>query len=274
MLKCAITGSDGVLGKKIRKVLPFKFYSLNQNILNFNKVFKWINSREYDLVIHLAAIVPTNEVNKNFKKAKSVNVSGTKNLINAVLKTNKPPKWFFYASTSHVYSIKYKNKKFSEQSLINPYSKYGKTKRDGEKILEKHFNNKKTKFCIGRIFSFTDKLQKKPFVIPSLLAKIKNSKNKEIFIENMNHYRDFLSTKDIALAINTLFKKKKIGIYNIGSGRKINLKTIASIIGKKNNKKVIFSKDNKATYLVSNNSRLKKLGWKPKKFKININYFY
>ena len=49
MLKCAITGSDGVLGKKIRKVLPFKFYSLNQNILNFNKVFKWINSREYDL---------------------------------------------------------------------------------------------------------------------------------------------------------------------------------------------------------------------------------
>ena len=90
----------------------------------------------------------------------------------------------------------------------------------------------------------------------------------------MNHYRDFLSTKDIALAINTLFKKKKIGIYNIGSGRKINLKTIASIIGKKNNKKVIFSKDNKATYLVSNNSRLKKLGWKPKKFKININYFY
>jgi len=274
MLKCAITGSSGVLGKKIIRVLPYKFYPLKENIENYNKVFKWINLRKYDLVIHLAAIVPTNKVNKNYKKAKSVNIQGTKNIIQAVLKTKNPPKWFFYASTSHVYSTKFSNKKLSENSQIKPYSKYGKTKRDGEKVLEKHFKNKKTKFCIGRIFSFTDKFQRVPFVIPSLLKKIKKSKDKKIFIENMNHYRDFLSTKDIVLAINILFKKKSVGIYNIGSGNKINLKNIASLIAKKNNKNVIFSKDNKATYLISNNNKIKKLGWRPKKFKKNINYFY
>ena len=91
---------------------------------------------------------------------------------------------------------------------------------------------------------------------------------------NLNHYRDFLSTEDIALAIKILCKYGKKGIYNIGSGKEINLKKIAEIIAKKYKKKISFEKDNKPTFLISNSSKLKKLGWKPKKFKNSINYFY
>ena len=274
MLKCAISGAEGVLGKKITKTLPYKFYPFKEKVENFNEVKKWINLRKYDLVIHLAAIVSTKEVIKNYKRAKSVNIEGTKNIVKAVLNTKYPPKWFFYASTSHVYLTKFRNKKISEKSIIKPYSKYGKTKRGGEKIIEKNFKNKKTKFCIGRIFSFTDKNQKKPFVIPSLIEKIKKSRDTKIIIKNINHYRDFLPTKDIALAIKALFNKKCSGIYNIGSGKKINLKNIALMIGKKNKKKVYFKDSNKATFLIGNISKIKKLGWKPRKFKRNMNYFY
>jgi len=274
MLKCAITGAKGVLGKRIRKILPYRFYPFKKKIENSNEVNKWINLRKYDLVIHLAAIVPTKKVSKNYKRAKSVNIQGTKNIVNAVLNTKYPPKWFFYASTSHVYSTKFRNKKISETSTINPYTKYGKTKREGEKIIEKNFQNKKTKFCIGRIFSFTDKNQKKPFLIPSLVEKIKKRTDTKIVIENIDHYRDFLPTKDIALAIKILFNKKCIGIYNIGSGKKINLKNIALLIGKKNKKKIYFKKNNKVTYLVSNINKIKNLGWKPSKFKKSIDYFY
>ena len=274
MLKCAISGSKGVLGKKIIKTLPYKFYPFKGKIENFNKVNKWINLRRYDLVIHLAAIVPTKKVSKNYKKAKSVNIKGTKNIVKAVLNTRYPPKWFFYASTSHVYSTKFRNKKTPEKSIIKPYTKYGKTKREGEKIIEKNFKNKKIKFCIGRIFSFTDKNQNKPFVIPSLIEKIKKSRDKKIIIKNIDHYRDFLPTKDIVLAIKVLFNKKCKGIYNIGSGKKINLKNIALMIAKKNKKKIYFEKNNKVTYLISNINKIKKLGWKPRKFKIDMGYFY
>ena len=274
MLKCAISGAKGVLGKKITNTLPYKFYPLKEKIENFNKVNKWINQRKYDLVIHLAAIVPTKRVSKNYKKAKSVNIKGTKNIVKAVLNTKYPPKWFFYASTSHVYLTKFRNKKISEKSTIKPYSKYGKTKREGEKIIEKNFKNKKTKFCIGRIFSFTDKNQKKPFVIPSLVEKIKKSSDTKIIINNIDHYRDFLPTKDIALAIKVLFNKKCSGIYNIGSGKKINLKNIALMIAKKNKKKIYFKKDSKTTYLISDINKIKNLGWKPRKFKKNMEYFY
>ena len=274
MLKCGITGATGVLGRQIIKKLPYKFFIFKNKIENYKKVQKWVNSNKLDIVLHLAAIVPTNKVNKNFKKAKSVNIYGTKNLVKAILKTTNPPKWFFYASTSHVYPSSFKKKKFSENDKVKPYSQYGKTKLGGEKIYKKNFKNKKINFCIGRIFSFTDQNQKKPFVIPSLISKIKYTKKRQVKLSNLNHYRDFLSTEDIALAIKILSKYGKKGIYNIGSGKEINLKKIAEIIAKKYKKKISFEKDNRPTFLISNSSKLKKLGWKPKKFKNSINYFY
>ena len=274
MLKCGITGATGVLGRQIIKKLPYKFFIFKNKIENFKKVQKWVDSNKLDIVLHLAAIVPTNQVNKNFNKAKSVNIYGTKNLVKAILKTANPPKWFFYASTSHVYTSSFKKKKFSENDKVKPYSQYGKTKLSGEKIIKKNFQNKKINFCIGRIFSFTDQNQKKPFVIPSLISKIKFSRQKQVKLTNLNHYRDFLSTEDIALAIQILGKYCKKGTYNIGSGKEINLKNIAEIIAKKYKKKIYFEKDNRPTFLISNSSKLKRLGWKPKKFKNNISYFY
>ncbi len=275
MLKCAITGSRGILGRKIRSILPFKFYAFKGSVENYKKVDDWINSKKYDALIHLAAIVPTKKVNKDYKKAKLVNVKGTKNLVKAVLKSKNPPKWFFYASTSHIYSVKFNNKKISENSRIYPYTKYGKTKRDAEKIIEKNFQNEKVKFCIGRIFSFTDKNQKPPYVIPNLIKKIKKAKkNKELNLTNLNHYRDFLSTNDISYAIGKLYKKNKSGIYNIGSGNKICLKTIALLIAKKYKKRINFSDNIKPTFLISNINKIKKIGWRPKKFNRNLKYFY
>ena len=274
MLKCGITGATGVLGRRIIKKLPYKFLIFKEKIENYKKVQKWVNSNKLDIVLHLAAVVPTNKVNKNFGKAKSINICGTKNLVKAILKTPNPPKWFFYASTSHVYPSTFIKKKLSENHKAKPYSKYGKTKLGGERIIEKNFKNKKINFCIGRIFSFTDQNQKKPFVIPSLISKIKSSRQKQVKLTNLNHYRDFLSTEDIVLAIQILGKYCKKGTYNIGSGKEINLKNIAEIIAKKYKKKISFEKDNKPTFLISNSSKLKRLGWKPKKFKNSINYFY
>ena len=111
MLKCGITGANGVLGKRLRELLPYKFFSFKKNIENFYQVSKWVNSQKFDLILHLAAVVPTNKVKNNFEKAKSINVNGTKNIIKAVLNSKYPPKWFFYSSTSHVYPAIFKNKK-------------------------------------------------------------------------------------------------------------------------------------------------------------------
>lgn len=273
MITCAITGSSGVLGKKIKEYLPYKFYEFRKDITNIKDVEKWINKKNFDIVIHCAAVVPTNVVNKSYKKAYDVNVNGTLNLVNSILKKKKKPKWFFFSSTSHVYKLNTKFTKINEKNKAIPQSKYGKTKLLAENILINKLKNSPIDLCIGRIFSFTDKKQKAPFVIPTIIKLIKSSK-KIIVLKNLNHFRDFLSAKDIAKAINVMRKKKCSGIYNIGSGIKFSLKNIAQLISEKYNKKIKFLDSNRITYLISDNRKILRLNWKSAKFKNNLNYFY
>ena len=81
----------------------------------------------------------------------------------------------------------------------------------------------------------------------------------------MDHFRDFLSIKDVSNAILILCQKNKTGIYNIGSSKEFHLETIAKIFCKRLNKKTFFKrKSSNFTYLISNNSKLCKIGWKPK----------
>ena len=273
MIKCGITGSKGVLGKVIRKSLPYKFYEFNKDITNKEEIEEWVNNNNFDILIHLAAKVATNQVNADYKKSFDVNVNGTLNLINVLNKKKIKPQWLFFASTSHVYKLNYKSHKISEKEKPKPQSRYGKTKYFAEKYLIQKLKKSNMNLCIGRIFSFTDKNQKPPFVIPSITKKIKASKNK-VTLHKLNHYRDFLNTKDIALAIDILRKKKAKGIYNIGTGNQFHLKDIASLISNKFNKKITFVDSKKKSYLISNNKKILKLNWKPRKFNTNLEYFY
>ena len=88
MKVCAITGSSGILGKKVLQNLPFKFLVFRGDVSNKKNVESWIFKNNFDLFIHFAAIVPTNIVSKNYKKAYQVNVVGTKNVIYSIISLN------------------------------------------------------------------------------------------------------------------------------------------------------------------------------------------
>lgn len=96
MITCAITGSTGILGKKIRKLLPYKFYEFKDDLRKKKKVERWVSNKDFDIIIHLAALVPVNEVNKNYNKAYDINVAGTSNLINSILKKKINQNGFFF----------------------------------------------------------------------------------------------------------------------------------------------------------------------------------
>ena len=71
-----------------------------------------------------------------------------------------------------------------------------------------------------------------------------------------------------------MYKHKASGIFNIGSGKKFLLKDIAKLIAKKYKKKINFKDSNNFSYLISNNNKITRLQWKPKKFVKNLKYFY
>ena len=168
-INCGITGHTGSLGSELlKKNIGVKFIKFKGDITNKKHIKKWFQNYSIDIIIHLAAVVPTRLVKKNYRLANKVNFYGTKLLVDEVIKYKKI-KWFFYSSTSHVY--KFSNKKLSENSIIKPISKYGLTKLKGENYILK--NQIMYKPCIGRIFSFTSKKQNKNFIIPSILNKLK-----------------------------------------------------------------------------------------------------
>jgi nucleoside-diphosphate-sugar epimerase len=253
--KIGITGRTGSLGKEIVKSKKgFNYSFFKGDIRDRNKVFKWINNKKFDAIIHLAAIVPIKVVNSNKKKANDINYIGTKNVVDIVKKNNV--KWFFFSSTSHVYASSVN--KISEKSKIAPVSYYGNTKLLAERYVVKQLKKSNTTYCIGRIFSTTNKNQKKNYLVPDLKNKMKKAKNK-ITLHNLNHYRDFISMKDITEIIFHLYKIKFNGIINIGSGNGIYLKDIAIYISNYYKKIIEFKDNKKRSYLVANINKLKKI---------------
>ena len=124
-MNCAITGSSGVLGSYIIQKNPkVNFLKFNGDITNKKEITNWILKKNFDVFLHLAAIVPTSEINKNYIKAKKVNYDGTKNIVDALLL--KKNIWFFYASSSHVYASS--SNKIRENSKLKPITLYGKLK--------------------------------------------------------------------------------------------------------------------------------------------------
>ncbi len=261
---CAISGSTGVLGSEFLKFCKnkkYKFVKLKGDIRKKKNLKKWLKSDKIEIIIHFAAIVPVNKVERNFSKAYDINVNSVRNILE-IFKNKKKKVWFFLASTSHVYELS--KKKLDEKSRVKPINKYGYSKFLAEKIL---LNKRYSKFitpCIGRIFSYTNYNQGKEYLIPSLHYKEKVNINK------LNHLRDFVHIKDICSAINLLLRNKKKGIFNIGSGKKVHLIDIYNQIKNQN----LNRPSKPITQICSNPKKLKTLGWKPKKniFKILNDY--
>ena len=141
-------------------------------------------------------------------------------------------------STAQVYP--FSKKPISEKLKTKPISKYGKTKHLAEKYLISKQNNF-LDLSILRIFSFTDKKQSREFFIPSIVSKIKYSKD-HFIIDNLYQRRDFIHIKDLCRVVNHVIKYKLKGIINVGSGKSYQLNYIIKYFCKRFNKRVIFNK--------------------------------
>jgi nucleoside-diphosphate-sugar epimerase len=256
-MNCGITGHTGVLGKYFvnsSKKLKFKKYFGDIN--NKKKITEWILNNNFDYLFHFAAVVPIKKVEANYKLAKKTNYIAVKYIVDALKKKNKPI-WFFFSSTSHVYG--FSAKKFNELSKTKPINEYGKLKFLAEKYIEAKLKNTKIYYCVGRIFSYTHFTQSKDFFIPNISQKIiKNN----FSLNKINTLRDFIDLRDICRAIKFLMKKKLNGVFNIASGKSINLLTIYLLINKniKYNLKIKKPKNN----ILANINKIKKIGWHPK----------
>ena len=256
-MRIGVTGATGVLGRLVHALLRVRGFqpdSFDGDICSQSEVSHWVRN-DYSGVIHLAAVVPTEEVKEMPFKAISVNVGGTINLLQT-LHLQKLRPWIFYASTSHVY--KPAKIAIKEDSAIDPISFYGSTKRQGEEACLAFSSQYKLSVCIGRIFSFFHETQMEPFLFPSWTKKLsKRSLEPQYEVINGEDIRDFSQADHIADSIVALLVMQATGVYNIGSGK--GTRVIDFIQAINQSAKLIAIQENQPTMLVANVEKLQLL---------------
>lgn len=256
--RVGLTGPRGTLARVLQSCWPeVEWVAYQGDVLEFEALQRWASGARLDALLHLAAIVPTNRVEADPRRAFLVNVAGTVNVLEAV----RCP-WVFLASSSHVYGSS--PDPHSEDSALDPLSLYGKTKTSAEEWARVLSQRHGQKLCIGRIFSYTDPAQDASFLVPGLFRRIAAAPQQlEVF--GLEGSRDFLSAREVARLIGELCQRQAEGTYNIASGQALTLRQLAQAIAHRLGRTDLELVDGGgASHLLADISRLRALGIEPR----------
>ena len=213
----------------------FSFFKFD--LSNKKKTFNLIKKHRPDLIIHLAAQAGVRYSLQNPYKYVDSNILGFLNILES-MKFFKLSK-LIYASSSSVYG---NSKKFpvKESFKLSAENFYGLTKEFNERnaqIYSKFFGIK----SIGlRFFTVYGPYGRPDMFIPKIINKIKNNKIIDIYNKG-KHHRDFTyidDIKNIIYKLSTNFNRYRTeNIYNICSGKVVNIMSVVKNIEKNTNKK-------------------------------------
>ncbi len=202
-MKILITGSKGMVGKELKKVLNKHTIvefdaTLNENILDeaqLNKKMKGVTC-----VIHLAGIIDNSNPN-----LWEVNVKGTTNVLSSAIKA-KAKKFIFMSSTA-VYGNN--NNAIDENTSVHPENEYEKSKVAGEKIVLYAKNKINVNIIRSAMVLGANDYWRKMF---NMLKK-----KYPLPLSGNNHFQVIYS-KELARVIASVVKKGKSGELYLASG--------------------------------------------------------
>jgi nucleoside-diphosphate-sugar epimerase len=161
-------------------------------------------------------------------------------------------KYLIVTGTCAEYSWK-NQEQLSETSIENPETRYGKSKLD----LLNWIRSRKLPFLWTRTFFQFGLAEPAGRLIPSLIDDLLLGNN--YVIQNDTDVRDFVYIKDVVEILSLLIRQEASGIVNIGSGNKIDVKSVSEKIAKLINREdlLYFENNNpQKSIVVSNPSKL------------------
>tara|TARA_B100000989_G_scaffold298930_1_gene291156 strand:+ start:7786 stop:8679 length:894 start_codon:yes stop_codon:yes gene_type:complete len=270
-----IFGGNGFIGNKLFKSLKKnnkvviygnkKYSKVGKNLIFYNKYnfTNIIKKIKPEVIFFLSGnSYPNNTSNDDIYDLKSTNLV-LQELLSALKKTQFN-KLFFYTSSIAVYGSVKSKKSITENYKLNPESLYGNSKLIAEKQIEYMSKNVLFNSIILRLSSIYGPGLKRQ-IIYQVIKSILTS-NKIILNGKINDKRQFLYVNDCVKILKSLINKKykKFQIYNISSGKKIEIKKIIKYLEIQLNKKITtkFLNKFKSPNLpeLSNKKVLKKIG--------------
>lgn len=204
------------------------------DVLNFEKLLE--SSKNFDIVIHLAAKSDVAESIIHPEDTINVNVNGTINVLKCCVQ-NKIRKIIF-ASSAAVYG-NCKELPITERSKTVPLSPYGTSKLVAEGQVRKFASKFGFDAICLRIFNVYGKGQNEQYagVISRFLKNISQDKPLVIYGDG-EQTRDFVSVYDVVESFKCSISSNGIATYNIASGKSISINKLADMISVISGKKI------------------------------------
>jgi UDP-glucose 4-epimerase len=144
-MRILITGKNSFIGNSLKNFLKDKPEYFVDEISVRGDTWKLISFKNYDAIIHLAALVHKKENIYTLSEYEKVNVDLTIEIAKKALKDGV--KKFIFLSTMAVFG---KTKVIKRNSPLNPSTKYGITKLKAEELLISLFKNSDSSLTILR----------------------------------------------------------------------------------------------------------------------------
>ena len=200
-----ITGAAGALGSELKKIYSDALTPTHKelDIGNREQVLDFFkNHPDIDVVIHAGALTGIRPCEENQPLAWNTNVEGTRNLVDAVLKSKQKIQ-FIYVSTACVFDGRHEM--YKESSIPYPENFYALTKLVGESEVRKL-----PEFLIAR----TNFVAKTRFPYPRAFT---------------DRYGTYLFADGVAKGIQDVQKEKLTGIVHIVGDKKMSIYELAKI---------------------------------------------
>ena len=260
-----VTGQDG---SYLSEFLLKKNYIVNGvirrsssiNTFRVDHIYQDPHEKNYRFRLHYGDVTDSSSVSSIIKKTKpneiynlaaqshvavsfevpeytaNADALGTLRILEAIKfhKLEKKTK-FYQAGTSEMYG-KVQKIPQNEKTNFYPQSPYGVAKLYAHWITKNYREAYKIFACNGILFNHESPRRGETFVtkkIISALCKIKEGKQKKLFLGNLNAKRDWGHARDYCLAMWKILQQKKPDDYVIATGKQYSIKQFINITAKK-----------------------------------------
>src|SRR3989344_882187 len=200
------------------------------DIRDYSRIFQIINEVKPDELYHLAAQSFVAESFDDEDPVIRINIEGTKNVLNALLKINPDCK-FYFAGSSEMFG-KVEEEPQNEKTPFHPRSPYGISKVAGFDWTRLYREAYGLFACSGILFNHESPRRGKEFVtrkITSTLNEIVNKKTNELVLGNIDAKRDWGFSGDYVEAMWLMLQQSQPDDYVIATGETHTIKEFLDI---------------------------------------------
>lgn len=270
MKKAFITGITGFAGSFLAENLVQKGYETSgtylteESLINVKDIRPKIKLRKVDLqkeaevkttieqekpdlIFHLAALTAPGESFKNPAEFINNNIAAQLNVFEAARSIGINPAILIISSAEVYGNVKASDLPIDENTELRPVNPYAVSKVAQDFLGLQYFLSYKLPIVRVRPFNHIGPRQSPSFVVSSFakkIAEIEKGSEPVLKVGNLNAKRDFTAVEDMVEAYAGVIEKGEPGeVYNIGSGKSVEIKYILDTLLSFSNKKITVEED-------------------------------